>query len=956
MESVIPAAVSGLEYPTISSQTPLPRLGAGVTLHAHQQEGLAWMLERWHLGKGVIVADEMGLGKTLQTLAFISSIMESEGVSGPFLVIAPLSVAPQWDSQCCRFTPNLRTFEYIGMADDREAMRRTLIEDHILKLPKSVRDSGDPQPLPFDLFITSYETCLADIDFLERFKWRVIIFDEGHRLKNPDGVTHRVFLEKLHARFKVILTGTPIQNNVVEFWALLRFLNPDIFTDDTRPESDSPPPSMDKLVHALVLRRLASASSLKLPAIDNLVIRTEMTKIQSDLYKWALFHFALSTRGDSAATTPAGVLSNLMMTLRKISSHPYLLPGVEPEPFKEGPHLWHNSNKLIVLRSLLLRMKAEGSRCLIFSNFTSLLDICQDFLDLENIPYERLDGSVRSDERTAAINRFSQDGADAFLLSTRAGGVGLNLTAADWVIFLDTDWNPQMDLQAIARAFRQGQTKKVKVFRLVTKGTVDELIFRRALEKLKFASSILGEGTPATASEMKNVVFQGISRLGVGNPSVEMPKALREAESAGILELINLDDLIECVDESEELVVSDYKQFDGIDYAEKHVSVPEPDAADMHAIDELMQSAAAVPRSALMPKPGVVPAVSETKQRAQQMTAEMRQKRKDDKWRQLGYVSRVIEAVSPENELDLLHQTQPGDVRHVVGSFMEPQLSDKKAVIVHLVDTSGIWPLNSRLFMSVSNKFPVVPKIYYLSKKAGDLRFGDVHLFSGPDLGITGEDDRICLALCVCHRDDDFELFGKCLSKLAGKFGNSVEYHFSRIGDRHGTFYIAERLIKRYVCSSGADAFIYHFMHAAVTEEPVAVKTEPVVVPKKVTLLDYFKSTASGKEPENEPLKRHPQGNRTTLWLSPEIPHSLRLLYAKLVQAEGVDTVDSFDRADIYVVSIKGGKAAIDQMTAELKSRGMTAIIEIPSFTEKRSDPAIITTEMLEHMLAKNRW
>ena len=928
MQTAIQRAIDGLELSADSTGdmqsifTPSRTLNH-VSLHKHQTEGVEWMLKRWKCGKSVIVADEMGLGKTLQTLAFVSVLLEQKSLTGPFLVIAPLSVAPQWISQANTFIPDLRMFRYLGSADERELLRRGLIEDHILKLPREVLESGDPQPLPFDVMVTSYETCLADIDFVEQFKWRVIVFDEGHRLKNPDGVTHTAFLGRLHANFKVILTGTPIQNNITEFWALLRFLNPDIFTDNTKPDVGDSPSGMDLLVQALVLRRLAASSSLQLPPIDNLVIRTEMTKIQSDLYRWALFHYALSVRGESdSSVVPPGILSNLMMTLRKISAHPYLLPGVEPEPFSEGPHIWLNSNKFIVLRSLLQKMKREKSRCLIFSTFTSLLDICQDFLDLESIAYERLDGSVRSEERTAAIDRFTTDLADVFLLSTRAGGVGLNLTAADWVIFLDTDWNPQMDLQAIARAFRQGQTKRVKVFRLVTEGTIDELIFRRSLEKLKFASDLLGESVPPS-SEMKSMVFKGASKLVLELASHEMPAAQRLVDETPI----DLESLIESTDESD-LVISDYKQFKGIDYAEKHVEISPTIPSDLEAMNRLMERAGSVPRAALIKQP---PVVSEMKERAQKMTREMRRKRKEEKWRQINYWSRAIGDGVQEG---VVSHGQPGEVRHVIGSFTEPLGDTQKAVIVHIVDNSGIWPLNSRLFMSIGEKFPKIPKIYFLSKKANDLRFGDVHVFSQSDLEPC-VDDRVCVALCVCHRNQDFDLLVQCLSKLSSHFsGQKVSFHFSRIGDRRGKFYVTERIIRRYICASGADAYVYHYIR------------EP---PKKLTLLDYFKSVV----PVSKPVSSAPV-EKPSVWLSPEIHRDLRTLYSRMLLRNSCNVSEDTERRhDVYVVSALDGRKGAQELMSQLNKKfGVAPTIEIPNTFEKdEKHPTIMTTEMLEYMI-----
>lgn len=925
LESALESSSADFKF-TESQMKALPALSQ-VNLHAHQLEGVSWMLQRWKADLNVIIADEMGLGKTLQTLSFLAFLKDVENVSGPYLVVAPLSVAPQWISQSRQFIPSLRTFEYLGPAAEREEHRRYLIEEHILKLPKEVRESGDPQPLPFDIFVTSYETCLSDMDFIERLKWRVIVYDEGHRLKNPDGVTHQTFMSRLSAaKFKIILTGTPIQNNLVEFWSLLRFLNPRVFPESTRPDPNFPPSItvMNKIVHALVLRRLfSSISGISLPELDNLVIRTAMSPIQAELYRWALFHYAASqpAHASSAQPPPAGILSNLLMTLRKIASHPYLIPGVEPEPFQEGAHIWQNSNKFQVLRALLGKMKAEGSRCLIFSNFTSLLDICQDFFDLENINYERLDGSVRREDRTLAIDRFSDDRASVFLLSTRAGGVGLNLTAANWVVFLDTDWNPQMDLQAMARVFRQGQKKRVKVFRLVTVGTVDELMFSRSLEKLKFASDVLQESQP-DVGKLKSLALHGIGALDVANASGVMPVAPANHPTVAS---IDIESLIESVDEEPELIVGEhYKQFEGIDYAASRVVVPEAAEADVRAMDLLMDKAK-------LYKPPKPPApslsVSSVKQRAQQLTAEQRQKRKEEQWKQLGYTSFLLESGDAERV--------PGDIvgqiHHVYGSFVEPERVDgKQHIITHVVDQSGVWPTNSRLFMSVAEKFPEIPKQYHKAKEAGDLRIGTVHLF--PQL------DGTSVALLVCHRNDDFETFKTCVKKLGEKFGPETTFHFSRIGDKRNTFYIAERLINRYVCAAGADAVIYYFR--PLQPRPVPAEAEPSAEKKRMTLMDYFKAVV----PEPVPSSPH-QASGVKVWISPRISQDLGDIYKMEIRKIVGEIVspEKQDDADISILSIHEDAA----MGSSGKEWGMVLF--------KAGEKKIMTTEELEKFLVEHK-
>jgi superfamily II DNA or RNA helicase len=921
-----------------------------IGLHPHQTEGVMWMLKRWKVNRNMIIADEMGLGKTLQTLSFLLTLKEFENQTGPFLVIAPLSVAPQWTHQGNKFLPSLQVFEYMGSAEDREVKRRIIIEDHILKLPMEARD--DPQPLPFDVMISTYETVLSDIDFVEKFKWRVIVFDEGHRLKNPDGVTYRTFLDRLQARSKVILTGTPIQNNITEFWALVRFLHPDIFPEFTRPDASFSIdfPLVSRIVDGIVLRRLFATirGTLQLPALHQMVIRTDMTKIQADLYKWALYHYASAVKGQDSSSPPAGILSNLMMTLRKISSHPYLIPGVEPEPFSEGEHIWQNSNKLTVLRALLNKMRAENNRCLIFSGFTSLLDIVQDFLDLEDIKYERLDGSVRREDRVGAITRFNQsrlDSASVFLLSTHAGGIGLNLAAANWVIFMDTDFNPQIDLQAIARAHRQGQAKEVKVFRLVTKDSIDEIIFARSVEKLKFSQKILRESDKIESKEMKNLSLYGIRKFvqeDVCRPE-SMPIAGRDAVSSIP---VNIDDIIESLDEpgasEEELVIigkdREYRQFEGIDYANKKISLvtDQEELADIRAMDELISKA--------VPPPTTVPTVHKTvseeqRVRIRQITEENRKKRRQEKWMKLGYTSFKIS--QDENSVDSCLSRQPGTIHHLHGSVVAPVVEDNSstAIIVHQVDNSGFWPTTSRLFMSIAEAFPEIPKYYYKSKQAGDLRYGDVHL--------VHVGSRKFVALCVCHREeygfDEFKLGLRVLSSEVAKRGLlGASFHFSRVGEKRGNLYVIERLINNYICASGFEAYLYYFR----AHEQQVLPSPPK---KKVTLLEYFKSVVGSRPPKSEITEPTPAG-RKKIALSPRIkPTELMKLYSKLIAEKGDQVVEwESTGADMYVESVFEGKQGLDRTAERLVKHGKRVQMALND-----EGVCVINTTSLEYYLTR---
>jgi chromodomain-helicase-DNA-binding protein 1-like len=875
-----PESLKGMESISSSINTD------GITLHDHQIRGIWWMVERWRRKRNVIIADEMGLGKTLQTLGFLQYLLTTQSSRGPFLIIAPLSVAPQWPKQCSDYMHSIRVFELWGSAQDRMSKI-----DEICCSPSRT----------FDCLISTYESVMSEIEFISSIKWSVIVFDEGHRLKNDQAVTHSVFLERLRSDFKVILTGTPVQNNFLEFWTLIRFLYPSILTESSKPRKNDPLPSkplLDKLIDTVMLRRLFSEiKQVTLPPLTQLVVRTEMTKIQSDLYKWALFHYAKNLEDsfdDPGAprdnTVPAGLLSNLMMTLRKISSHPYLIPGVEPEPFKEGEHIWRNSNKFVVLKLLLAKMKRENGRALIFSTFTTLLDVCQDFLDFEKIPYERLDGSVRGEDRVEAISRFEnpkETPADIFLLSTRAGGVGLNLSSANWVIFLDSDWNPQMDLQAMARAHRQGQTREVKVFRIVTTKTIDELIFLRTVQKLELARHILSEEQKAedapkmaTVKDMKNLIAFGLDQTGDKDYS-ELPKASREDASTPLpLDIENLIEsiLVDPAELESELVVG-YKQFEGVNYGKGEIKSSEE---NISALDSLIGRAKATPNRPIQhPQAPVVSAAEKARIRA--MTEEMRLKRKMEQWSSMNYTSKTIPLVSVthEDSIRFLNSAMAGELMHLRGSVTDPT-DPRHAVVVHVIDSSGIWPTNSKLFMEIAEKFPNVPKFYFQAKEALDLHLGDVHVFD--------DHNGISLALCVCHRGGfdgmDYDIFKKCINSLSVYYRSKdmkSAFHFSRIGNERGTLYMTEKIIKTYCCAFGFNAYMYYF--GGKRRE------------RKRTILDYFKLPPIVKKDDGAIV---PPQVEVRVWLSPKIPSVLCEYYARRFR-ESPTMID----ANFFVLSIK---------------------------------------------------
>lgn len=352
--------------------------------------------------------------------------------------------------------------------------------------------------------------------------------DEAHRLKNQNSLLHKS-LSEFSVAFRLLLTGTPIQNSLQELYSLLSFVEPDLFSkeevedfvqryEDIEKESESAS-ELYKLLQPFLLRRVKAEVAAELPKKTEVVIYHGMSALQKKYYKAILMKDLDAFENEMAKKVK---LQNVLSQLRKCVDHPYLFDGVEPEPFEIGDHLIEASGKLHLLDKLLAFLYSKGHRVLLFSQMTQMLDILQDYMDYRGYSYERVDGSVRGEERHLAIKNFGQQPIFIFLLSTRAGGVGMNLTAADTVIFVDSDFNPQNDLQAAARAHRIGQNKSVKVIRLIGRDTVEEIICRKAASKLQLTNTIieggrftLGAQRPAAEADLQlsEILKFGLDKL-----------------------------------------------------------------------------------------------------------------------------------------------------------------------------------------------------------------------------------------------------------------------------------------------------------------------------------------------------------------------------------------------------------------------------------------------------------
>ncbi|KAL4236408.1 Transcription activator BRG1 [Mactra antiquata] len=478
-------------------------------LKEYQIKGLEWMVSLYNNNLNGILADEMGLGKTIQTIGLITYLMERKKVNGPFLIIVPLSTLSNWMLEFEKWSPSVLKIQYKGSPQARKQLGAQL--------------KGGK----FNVLLTTYEYVIKDKAVLSKIRWKYMIIDEGHRMKNHHCKLTQILNTYYEAPFRLLLTGTPLQNKLPELWALLNFLLPSIFKSCNSFEQWFNAPfamtgekvelnaeeslliirRLHKVLRPFLLRRLKKEVESQLPEKVEYVLKCDMSALQRVIYRHMQNKGVLLTDGSEKEKKGRGgakILMNTIMQLRKICNHPFMFHHIEEACAEaqgitgvvNGPDLYRVAGKFELLDRILPKLKSQNHKVLLFSQMTSLLSILEDYFLFRGYRYLRLDGTTKAEDRGELLALFNKEDSPyfIFILSTRAGGLGLNLQSADTVIIFDSDWNPHQDLQAQDRAHRIGQTNEVRVLRFCTVKSVEERILAAARFKLNVDEKVIQAG------------------------------------------------------------------------------------------------------------------------------------------------------------------------------------------------------------------------------------------------------------------------------------------------------------------------------------------------------------------------------------------------------------------------------------------------------------------------------
>ena len=484
--------LAGLADGATIAHRPLPA-AVQASLRPYQQTGFDWLGFLYDTGLGGVLADDMGLGKTLQAIALIVDARERQTEPKPFLVVAPTSVVHNWATECARFAPGLS----VAAITETTAKRG---------------DSLAQAVATADVVITSYTLFRLDFDEYDAVSWAGLLLDEAQFVKNHKSRAHQC-AKRLQAPFKLAITGTPLENNLMELWSLLSITAPGLFPNAARfteyyqrpIETQADGDKLSQLrrrIRPFMLRRTKDQVASDLPAKQEQVLELELQPRHRRVYQMHLQRErqkVLGLLGDLNQNR-FEIFRSITM-LRQLS----LDASLYDEKYSDIP-----SSKLDVLMELLEDVVAEGHRTLIFSQFTGYLGKVRARLDAAGVSYSYLDGRTRN--RAAAIDGFKNGDTSVFLISLKAGGFGLNLTEADYCILLDPWWNPAAEAQAVDRAHRIGQTKNVMVYRLVASDTIEEKVMALKAVKAKLFDSVMtdgatgGTGQGLTASDIRELL------------------------------------------------------------------------------------------------------------------------------------------------------------------------------------------------------------------------------------------------------------------------------------------------------------------------------------------------------------------------------------------------------------------------------------------------------------------
>ncbi|KAF4454331.1 hypothetical protein F53441_3147 [Fusarium austroafricanum] len=463
-------------------------------LMGYQIEGVNWLLGNYHSGRSVVLADEMGLGKTVQVVGLVTSLVQDSPQCWPFLIVVPNATCPNWRREFKQWVPELRVVAYHGGREPQAlAYKYELFPNGSMDMKAHV-------------VIMSYDSAQdpATKPLFKSINWAGLVVDEGQRLKNDQNLLYGA-LRSMRIPFRLLLTGTPLQNNKRELFNLLQFIDEKQNATELDAEyavlDKETLPKLHNKIRPYFLRRTKAGVLKFLPPMTQIILPVTMTVIQEKLSKSIMAKnpelIKAMFSNSKMNKKERGSLNNILMQLRKCLCHPFMYSEAIEERHHDPTVLQRNlveaSAKLLLLQVMLPKLKQRGHRVLIFSQFLQQLDIIEDFLSGLDYDFRRLDGSISSLEKQRRIDAFNAPDSPifAFLLSTRAGGVGINLATADTVIILDPDFNPHQDIQALSRAHRIGQKKKVLCFQLMTTDSVEERIMQIGKKKMALDHALI---------------------------------------------------------------------------------------------------------------------------------------------------------------------------------------------------------------------------------------------------------------------------------------------------------------------------------------------------------------------------------------------------------------------------------------------------------------------------------